>query len=484
MKWWLLQRLLRGNFLGQEIKKEEVQGGGEEEKEELTHRVRSIRIFPVKSPRLFHIFGSISPVTKTLVGGAIFFSIVLAYYYYDLNQHSRALSTVQRGLDICFTRSNQSFMAGMLDDYTSEYLTEEFKTQTDQCFQEMVTQYQRDWELKNEELATRLGQLIIQSRYFHQSVLVQNRQINRVNFHRNYLELESSKNNILDKVTEVDADIQKESLFILGVYCLFFIILLVYNLKKLTDKKSYNSLQDFEREVLQLAFLENPQALEDEFQGLLQKHGLFYTGQTYKKIAENKVLAQRENLLQISSSSVAQDRRLLHLIEKTVADAGENAAERGVSFDYYLADLTSCPGEDLALTKVIEHIYAVLMENIHGSYQQKRTQDKRIYIRSKRVPGQYQLSFAHALYEENKKRYLLQEVPCSFFNYLEQDAQYLKELGITLRVYELETTIFMEKKFYITLSWDPAALEIQLAGTPQVESIKKISSAEADTLYH
>jgi hypothetical protein len=133
--------------------------------------------------------GSLSAIS--LVG-----VLTLSTFSNSLGSKQSGLYQLSNGLGICFQRVNQSFTALMIRDFSSDFITNDFKNMTGECFSEISTALGAQLATDT-KVAKRMNNLMSDIHWF-------NEKVERVSGMAQKSDIELTDSNIIDKYIEIE----------------------------------------------------------------------------------------------------------------------------------------------------------------------------------------------------------------------------------------------------------------------------------------
>ncbi len=111
---------------------------------------------------------------KRTIGSIILLGGVL-YFTYNLQENSQKLkkaTTLESGIQTCFSRVNQTYTAKLLNDQNSQYLTQNFQSLTEECFAEGILNVEENLKTDLPIVAKKLSTLASNVHWFHEDSLL------------------------------------------------------------------------------------------------------------------------------------------------------------------------------------------------------------------------------------------------------------------------------------------------------------------------
>ncbi len=92
-------------------------------------------------------FSFIFESKKTILGFLILSSLVFTTFQVTNDSFKlKRISSLESGIQTCFTRVNQTYTAKLLTDETSGYLTQNFQGLTEECFAESISSLEENFK--------------------------------------------------------------------------------------------------------------------------------------------------------------------------------------------------------------------------------------------------------------------------------------------------------------------------------------------------
>lgn len=97
------------------------------------------------------------------------------FFTYNLQENSSKLkraTTLESGIQTCFSRVNQTYTAKLLNDQNSQYLTQNFQSLTEECFAEGILNVEESLKTDLPIVAKKLSTLASNVHWFHEDSLL------------------------------------------------------------------------------------------------------------------------------------------------------------------------------------------------------------------------------------------------------------------------------------------------------------------------
>ena len=143
--------------------------------------------------------------SKILVGlGCISLVSILGFSMLGQNFAAKqaSLFQVSNGLGVCFQRVNQSFTALMIKDFSSDFMTKDFRATTGDCFSELSSAIAAK-SLMTTNIKTKLNNIMSDTHWFGEKLdrVVELSETEQLDFSQSniinkYVEIEQLKNNL------------------------------------------------------------------------------------------------------------------------------------------------------------------------------------------------------------------------------------------------------------------------------------------------
>lgn len=104
----------------------------------------------------------------------IFLLAALVGVTYTIQENStriKRITNFESGIQTCFSRVNQTYTAKLLDETTSNYLTQNFQNLTEECFAEGILNVEESFKTELALVAKKLSTLASNVHWFHEDVL-------------------------------------------------------------------------------------------------------------------------------------------------------------------------------------------------------------------------------------------------------------------------------------------------------------------------
>lgn len=105
---------------------------------------------------------------------ALFLLVVLVLNTYKIQENSariKHLTNFENGMQTCFSRVNQTYTAKMMEDTSSNYLTQNFQNLTEECFAESVLNIEERFKAELPQITKRINTMASNVHWFHEDVL-------------------------------------------------------------------------------------------------------------------------------------------------------------------------------------------------------------------------------------------------------------------------------------------------------------------------
>lgn len=139
-------------------------------------------------------------LSSKFLGGLSALSLIgvltLSSFSNSLGVKQSGLYQLSNGLGICFQRVNQSFTALMIRDFSSDFITNDFKSMTGECFSEISSVLGTQLS-NNKVVAKRMNNLMSDIHWF-------NEKLERVAGMAQKSDIELTESNIIDKYIEIE----------------------------------------------------------------------------------------------------------------------------------------------------------------------------------------------------------------------------------------------------------------------------------------
>jgi hypothetical protein len=104
----------------------------------------------------------------------IFLLAALVGVTYTIQENStriKRITNFESGMQTCFSRVNQTYTAKLLDERTSNYLTQNFQNLTEECFAEGILSVEESFKTELAQVAKKLSTLASNVHWFHEDIL-------------------------------------------------------------------------------------------------------------------------------------------------------------------------------------------------------------------------------------------------------------------------------------------------------------------------
>lgn len=229
--------------------------------------------------------------------GAVATALILASTWLNQRVQNKQVSlhATNSGVGICFQRVTQTFTALMIRDFSSEYLTEGFKSATGECFDQVEKSLTGMGIAKS--TFKNLSNLKSDLHWFNQKVnrvksMAEKNEIDLLqsNITNKFSELESLKGKIEDGISKTMTDNSKHEVYgIFGVIlslAAFMLVGVAYGMNTKLRRKEFDRLE--KKSAMKLVQEEVESVDNNYFDNVFAHFSLSETGNLFKKILENK----------------------------------------------------------------------------------------------------------------------------------------------------------------------------------------------------
>jgi len=156
--------------------------------------------------------------SKTKILSALFLTVggmsFLAFKISQIESKNNQLSTIERGLDTCYARVNQTYTAKMIQDQSMNYLSQSFQALTEDCFAEVAQAINEGLKEEMPKTAKKLSTLASSVHWFHESLISNNKnsQVKDGDFGSRFEKIESLRDEVLEEIDFIKVANGKESL--------------------------------------------------------------------------------------------------------------------------------------------------------------------------------------------------------------------------------------------------------------------------------
>ncbi len=193
---------------------------------------------------------------RSLLGICLLGSLVFTTYSIQENSNTiKKLSNFESGIQTCFTRVNQTYMANLLGDTASVYLTQNFQNLTEECLAEGILTAENSFQDKMTGALKQLSHLASNVHWFHEDILAPTSgktlsgttEVRDVN--SRFEKIETTKDQILETVTQDKASVsrslnnQKNMFFVSAT---LLVVLMIFEFLQNTKRKLSNNARESE----------------------------------------------------------------------------------------------------------------------------------------------------------------------------------------------------------------------------------------------
>lgn len=368
--------------------------------------------------KLINIFES----KRSLVGICLLGSLVYTTYNIQENSNTiKKLSNFESGIQTCFTRVNQTYMANLLGDTASIYLTQNFQNLTEECLAEGILSAENSFESRMTAALKQLSHLASNVHWFHEDILapIGNKPLSSSadvrDVNSRFEKIETTKDQILESVFDVKMAVsqslnnQKNIFFISST---LLVVLMIFEFLQNTKRKLSNSARESEAaaelqnnggatsvkilEIIRFALEQN---------NLINCSKLFANYYAFTSSEKNKNRSSLDDLIAPNSSkesknnhktidqiweddsaalAVDGDRKestlktlslksinLEHMCTQVVNLLADKLFSRGVKMELHLADSIFIKANNEELEQVLYHLFSYSINSINSLNNEK-----------------------------------------------------------------------------------------------------------------
>ncbi len=185
--------------------------------------------------------------------------IFTTYNIQENSNHLKRLTNFEGGIQTCFSRVNQTYTAKMINDSSSNYLTQNFQNLTEECFAEGILNIEDGFKVELSSIAKKLSTLASNVHWFHEDILSPGTGTSpklagdgeALDVGSRFEKIESTKDEILDSSevykSELSSELNKQKT-IFYVTSTFLVLLMFSELITTTRKKLFNQIKEKEAE--------------------------------------------------------------------------------------------------------------------------------------------------------------------------------------------------------------------------------------------
>ena len=174
----------------------------------------------------------------------------------NLATKQSSLYQLSNGLGICFQRVNQSFTALMIRDFTSDFMTKDFRATTGDCFSELSSSITAKALMTN-QIKTKLNNIMSDTHWFSEKMdrvvelsEAEQMDLSQSNIINKYIEIEQVKNNLEEvMVTEAESASLSRSLLTTALILSQLLLCASFFLLFLKRKILMKEVSSIEKEV-------------------------------------------------------------------------------------------------------------------------------------------------------------------------------------------------------------------------------------------
>jgi hypothetical protein len=202
--------------------------------------------------KIFSFFESKRGLTGlVLLTGLVF----TTYKIQENSNHIKRLANFESGIQTCFGRVNQTYMANLLGDTTSTYLTQNFQNLTEECLAEGILTVENSFQDQMLQATKQLSHLASNVHWFHEDILSPNSGKSLAgngegrDVASRFEKIESTKDEILESTTKYKELIssslnQQKNVFYVSATLL--VVLMMFEFLQSTRKKLSNNAREKE----------------------------------------------------------------------------------------------------------------------------------------------------------------------------------------------------------------------------------------------
>lgn len=308
-----------------------------------------------------------------LLGGVLFFT----YSIQDSAQKMKRVTNLESGIQTCFSRVNQTYTAKLLNEQTSQYLTQNFQSLTEECFAEGILNAEE--YLKNDLpiVAKRLSTLASNVHWFHEDTLLPESATHAIgsseegrNIGTRFERIETTKDEVLEAVEQFKSSVSSllsrdKNIFYVLSFLLTTILMMEY--AATANRKISNAARENEaseelldndgvesvkvREIIAIALEQN------QLQNCAKLFQNFYTYRIENLVSksQNKEIHALENLITPNHlAKPAIQEKMQEKIEKIWNDdnAGRHLDQDVLTADSFNLNQVSARAIDLLAEKI------------------------------------------------------------------------------------------------------------------------------------
>jgi hypothetical protein len=195
---------------------------------------------------------------RTLLGMALLG--VLVFTTYNIQENSakiKKISNFESGMQTCFSRVNQTYTAKLLEDATSQYLTQNFQGLTEECFAESLMSIDENFKIELASSLKKLRTLASNVHWFHEDLIAPQGVVSLSNgegrdIGSRFEKIENTKDEVLDDSEVFKNSVSKElnsGKNIFYVTSTLLVVLMVLEYLSNTKRKISNNAREIEASI-------------------------------------------------------------------------------------------------------------------------------------------------------------------------------------------------------------------------------------------
>jgi hypothetical protein len=350
-------------------------------------------------------FSFIFESKKTILGFLILSSLVFTTFQVTNDSFKlKRISSLESGIQTCFTRVNQTYTAKLLTDETSGYLTQNFQGLTEECFAESISSLEENFKGDVNSIAKKLSTLASNVHWFHED-LIGNSEVlesENNNINQRFEKIETVKDELLEEVEAFKSSITQElNVFKNSFYVLatLLVVTMILEFISAAKRRISNSAREIEAEreltdqggvqsvkigeIIKIALeqndLKNCATLFSNFYQHVSTNRVSTLKNTTKEVLvsparfknseievnNNEIdkIWNTEDRFVYADSAPTESVNLENVVSKTVTLLKEKAFSRGVKVDVQLKENLQIKGKEEPVSQVVYSLLSFAMSS-------------------------------------------------------------------------------------------------------------------------
>ena len=314
---------------------------------------------------------------RTLLGLALLGVLITTTYNIQENSGKiKRLSTFESGMQTCFSRVNQTYTAKLLDDSSSQYLSQNFQGLTEECFAESISSVEENFKVEMANSLKKLSTLASNVHWFHEDLLAPSGIKSLSNgegrdIGSRFEKIENTKDEVLDETetmkTKVTGDLNSSKNIFYATSTLLVVLMVLEYLAN-TKRKISNNAREIEAEkelqdnggihsvklgeIVRLALEQN------DLKNCAKLFNNFYIHTSFEKTVKGKNKALENLAVPTSKVNANESRAISAVATSSNIDKIWNDDSIGVAADMVSSRELNLEAVNLdqSISKVVDHL--------------------------------------------------------------------------------------------------------------------------------